>query len=164
MSGRAMGIDPSLSAAGVATAQGAWVIRSAAIGAVRLAHIRDVIVSQLDGIDLVCIEGYAHGAQYSLAAMGEVGGVIRLALHDAGVPYVDVAPNTLKMFATGAGKGGKTGVVVAARERLGYDGLDDNKADALWLHALAADLLGEPVVTLPQAHMRAADRLRERMA
>lgn len=160
----AMGIDPSLRRSGVATAGGTWTVTSPDDGPARLAHIRNDITDNLAGVELVAIEGYAHGAQYSLSALGEIGGVIRLALWEQGIVYVDVAPNTLKMYALGIGRGSKTDMVIAARDRLGYEGSDDNEADALWLYALAAALLDEPVVDLPKTHTRALDRFREQLA
>ena len=109
---------------------------------------------------LVMIEGYSFGSRSSQAhALGELGGCVRLMLHRSGVPWVDVPPSTLKTYATGRGNAGKTEVVVAARERLGYTGHDDNEADAMWLWAIGCDLLGEPVVKLPQTHRRALEKL-----
>lgn len=156
----AMGIDPSLRRTGVATARGPWTIRTSDDGPARLDHIRNGVVAQLDGIELVAIEGYAYGKEFSMAALGEVGGVIRHALWQANVAYIDIAPPTLKVYALGVGRGSKTDVVVAARDRLGYEGTDNDEADALWLYAMAADLLGQPIVDLPQSHRRALDRMR----
>jgi Holliday junction resolvasome RuvABC endonuclease subunit len=157
----AMGIDPSLRATGIATADNTTIVRSKATGVARLVDIRDQVRTRLDGIDFVAIEGYAFASQYNMAALGELGGVIRMALWNAGIRYIDIAPTKLKMYALGAGKGSKTDMVVAARDRLGYEGTDDNEADALWLYAIAADLLGMPVIKLPQTHRRALDGIRE---
>ena len=52
---------------------------------------------------LVAIESYATEAAYRPFAAGEVGGAVRLACAVAEVPYVDVAPSQLKLFAAGNG-------------------------------------------------------------
>lgn len=156
-----MGIDPSLTSTGVAVGNAVFRIRSRKTGVERLVDIREQLRPHLPGVHLVAIEGYAFGAINSMAALGELGGVIRTTLHGEGVEYVDIAPATLKMFALGVGRGSKTDVVVAARERLGYEGTDDDEADALWLRAIAAHLLGNPVVDLPKTHLRAITKTLE---
>lgn len=156
-----MGIDPSLTSTGVAVRNAVFTIGSKLKGPARLAAIRDELDPHLAGVDLVAIEGYAHGAPHQLAALGELGGVIRTALWEHDIEYVDIAPNTLKMYALGIGRGNKTEVVLAAHKRLGYEGANDDEADALWLRAIAADLLGEPIVDLPQTHLRALTHTRK---
>lgn len=157
----AMGIDPSLTATGVAVGNAVFTIRSKQRGVQRLVDIRGQLRPHLPGVHLVAIEGYAFGAPQGMAALGELGGVIRTAIHEAGADYVDIAPATLKMFALGVGRGSKTDVVVAARDRLGYQGTSDDEADALWLRAIAAHLLGKPVVDLPESHLRAITKTLE---
>jgi hypothetical protein len=70
-----------------------------------------------------------------------------------------VPPATLKTYALGVGRGDKTAMVVAARERLGFTGLSHDQADAYWLRAMGLDLLGSPLVVLPKTHRRALDTL-----
>lgn len=53
-----------------------------------------------------------------------------------GVPVVSVAPNTLKLWATGSGRADKAAMVEAARRLWpAWRGQDDNEADALCLLA-----------------------------
>lgn len=156
-----MGIDPSLSATGVAVRDDVFTIKSKHRGPQRLIDIRDQLAPHLAGVNLVAIEGYAYQAINNMAALGELGGIVRTTLYAAGIEYVDIAPATLKMYALGVGRGSKTDVIVAARERLGYEGTNDDEADALWLRAIAADLLDEPVVRLPEKHRRAITKTRE---
>ena len=106
-------------------------------------------------IDLVVIEGYSYGSPYRGELMGELGGVLRYVIAQAGYPWIEVAPTTLKKYATGSGMSKKAGMVIAARDRLGYDGDDDNEADALWLRAYGHALLGDPLVDLPISHITA---------
>jgi crossover junction endodeoxyribonuclease RuvC len=156
-----MGIDPSLTCTGVAVRDEVFTITTQAKGIARLIRIRETINDVTLGVDLVAIEGYAYGAANNVAALGELGGVIRTALYQNDIPYVDIAPATLKKYALGIGRGSKTDIVVAARDRLGYAGTNDNEADALWLRAIAADLLGEPLVKLPKSHLDALNNTRK---
>lgn len=107
----------------------------------RLADIRDHVLGLcLDRAEpvVVVVEGYAMGTgrQAGTYSVGELGGVVRLALHEAEVPYVDVAPATLKKFGAGKGNANKSAMGLAAA-RCGYDGPgDDNAIDAWWLREL----------------------------
>jgi hypothetical protein len=72
-----------------------------------------------------------------------------------GIPYALVAPAQVKQFATGNGGADKFAMVEAARQRFGdlagWRPLSPDEADALWLAAMGAQWLGEPVAALPQA-------------
>jgi Holliday junction resolvasome RuvABC endonuclease subunit len=82
--------------------------------------------------------------------------VIRLALHEAGIPFAVVQPSTLKRLATGKGNAGKDEVLAAAIRRLGFDGHDNNEADALWLLAAGHVWYGAPgAPQLPASHREA---------
>lgn len=84
--------------------------------------------------DLVVIEGYAYGAQGSaVISLGEMGGVIRVALEDAGLAWLAVNPSTVKTYATGSGIAKKDAVLAAAIRKLDYQGHSTDEADALWL-------------------------------
>lgn len=157
-----VGIDPSLTATGIATVAAVTTINTGRKrGMERLAYIENVVFASVLPGELVVIEGYSHGSQHNSHAMGELGGVIRLDLWKRGVRYIDVAPLRLKKYATGKGLADKTAVVVAARDRLGYDGTNDNEADALWLRAIGMDLIGDPLCDLPQVNRSAIAELRE---
>lgn len=94
-------------------------------------------VSQLRPFDLAVIEGYAFGRIQKAHHLGELGGVIRCALADANIPFVEIPPASLKMFATGKGNAKKDVVLTAAIQKLGYGGNSNDEADALWLLAMA---------------------------
>jgi hypothetical protein len=100
----------------------------------------------------------------ALFKLGELGGLIRVAIAEMSLEIGDmrwavVPPATLKTYALGVGRGDKTAMVVAARERLGFTGLSHDQADAYWLRAMGLDLLGSPLVVLPKTHRRALDTL-----
>ena len=59
----------------------------------------------------------------------------------------------------GGGKASKTAMIVDARETLGYRGLDDNEADALWLRAIGHAVLGKPLADMPSPNKKAINKL-----
>lgn len=157
---RVVGLDLSLTATGIADAEGGeQVARTRLLGMARLALLRDTVLDHCAGVDLVVIEGYSFNSRQGGEHLGELGGVVRLGLWEAQVPFVEVSPASLKMYATGKGNAGKAEVLVSAVRRLNYDGSDNNCADALWLRAMALDHYGEPVVTVPQSHRRGLEKV-----
>ena len=148
-----VGLDLSLTSSGVATRDRAFTLPTTLRGVERLAHLRSTILSLVGPLDLVVIEGYSYGSRSSQAhALGELGGVIRLALHEGGIRYVIVPPKSVKKYATGKGNAGKEEMLTEAVRRLGYAGHSNDEADALWLRAMALDALGAPFVKMPEAH------------
>lgn len=162
---RAIGIDPAMNSTGVAWSGGISLLeppKQAGSGMARLAWIRDAIgsVLRLARPHVVVMEGPSLGQKRGSSqtwSLGMFGGVLRLAIWDSGVPVVEVAPGTLKVYATGTGKGGKEGVYAEAIRRFGYNGSSFDEADALILYAMAMDAFGSPIVELPQTHRRALD-------
>ena len=59
-------------------------------------------------------------------------------LSNADVPRIDVTPAEIKQFATGHGRASKADVIAQAWKH-GWDGTDDNEADAWWLHRMATE-------------------------
>lgn len=172
-----VGLDLSLTATGVATERGTEVLRTDLRGCDRLAWIRDMVLPacgcfhNADGwnadpydirlADIVVLEDYAYSRSNQAHQIGELHGVIRLALHEAGIPVALVAPTARAKYATGKGKAGKAEVLAAAIRRLGYDGHDDNEADALWLRQMAIDHYGltEPSAPMPAVNRAALDKV-----
>lgn len=153
-----IGIDPSLSATGVAIDdRQAWTINTQPSDTTRLETIYDKVhyTVTTPGVDLVVIEDLpTHAKGAGLTGMAQ--GVIRLALVQARVRWLSVPPATLKVFATGKGSGvSKADMRMAWYQRTGADVRDDNQVDALFLQELGQRLLGTPTITLPQTHLRA---------
>lgn len=172
MTPRIVGLDLSLTATGVAPSRFpqlriAYTITTKLRGCERLAYIRDEVMRPCSPVEvwdpdwrmvapLVVIEDYAFSrAAAHSHQLGELGGVVRLALHEAGVPFVCVVPSSLKKYATGKGNANKGEMLAAAIRRLGYEGASDNEADALWLQAMGMDALGCPVVEMPAVNRAA---------
>lgn len=150
-----LALDLSLTSTGVAFPDGStdtWEPKLT--GPARLAWYRTGLRSLLDSaVDFVVIEDYAYAGRFAHShELGELGGVVRLVLHDARKLWVAIVPTSLKKYATGKGNAGKAEVCAAAIRRLGYAGHDDNEADALWLRAMAMDHYGRPVVEMPAAN------------
>lgn len=161
----AVGLDLSLTRTGVADQRGhVKTIRPGRLsGLERLDFIRHAVLDVIvhPDVELIIIEGYAYAAAHGAHQAGELGGIIRLTVWMANVPHYDIAPTTLKRYATGNGQANKEQVVANARERLGYGGFDNNEADALWLRAIGMDLLDEPVADLPRSYRAAIDNIRK---
>lgn len=131
-------------------------------GVQRLAWIRDAILERAADAALIVIEGYgfAPGRGNAARELGELGGVVRLALYEAGHGYVEVSPASLKKYSCGRGNAPKNEVLAAAIRRLGYAGHSGDEADALWLHAMALDALDLPgAPTVPALHREALAKI-----
>lgn len=126
----------------------------------RLEWIRSEVLRLAAGADLVVIEGYSFGSRgNAILSAAELGGVIRMALHDLGYRWVDVPPATLKKLATGKGNASKEQVLAAAIRRLGYEGASPDEADALWLLEATLQHYGCGSVELPKAHREALGKV-----
>jgi crossover junction endodeoxyribonuclease RuvC len=143
-----LGLDLSLTSTGWATNGKTGFISVKTKESQRLMEIRSEIlnVTLTNEIRAAVIEGYAFGARNSQAhKIGELGGVIRLALFEAGIPYVEVPPTSRAKFATGRGNAAKTEVISAVSARTGIiwvgKGADD-MCDAWLLEEMGWTSLG----------------------
>jgi hypothetical protein len=169
MSAIVVALDLSLTSTGVADRNGTRRICPKTTGVERLAEVRDAVIDLclgrdwdsplLDFPDLVVLEGYSYASGNKAHDVGELGGVVRLALHQAGIRYEVVPPSSLKVYACGVGNASKDDVLLAAVRRLGYEGNSKDEADALWLYVLALHALGEQRIEVPKTHLRALKAL-----
>ncbi len=151
---RVVGIDPSLTSTGIALPDGLTIaIQPRKLrGPERLAHLAAAVRWASISADLAVIEGYAFGSKYRREALGELGGVIRTSLWENRVPFVEIPPPTLKLFATGNGKASKDEVAEAAcRDLDSGPGLTSDEYDALWLKEAGHCLLSGPNHGHPEA-------------
>lgn len=158
-------LDLSLTQTGWARGNGTTrevgTLRTAQLrGMHRLRQIQQEVMRLATGADLVVIEGYSFGAKgNAVVSLGELGGVVRLSLHVAGIPYVEAPPSTLKKYLTGKGNAPKEAMLAAAIRRLGYAGSNHNEADALALLHAGLDAYGQAWATLPAAQTDALKAL-----
>ena len=127
-----LALDLSLVSTGAARGTATYRITCKKSGVERLAHIRSEVMRLADGVDLVVIEGYSMGSRGRVFDIGELGGVIRMALHDSGITFVSVPPTSLKKFATGKGTAKKDDMLETAIRRFAFAGHGNDEADA-WL-------------------------------
>lgn len=158
-----LGIDPSLSATGIAHRFGGLTVAGgdAWAGDQRLAWIHNAVLMACEGEPhpvLAVVEDlptHAHGA----GKTGMAQAAVRLALMTAGVPYALMTAATLKKYATGNGNAAKPDLRMALYKRTGVDIRDDNEVDAAWLRLAGLDWLGHPVVALPKQQRAALDKV-----
>ncbi len=157
----AIGIDPSLTGFAVAgwTPEKFWTerYRSKLRGVQRLVDISFWLIDRLDvmteyDVGMICMEGYSFGAKSSREVLGELGGVIKVALYQA-LPEPAcyptlVPPPTLKKWTTGAGNCSKDQMMLGVYKKWGFDPPNNDEADAYALARLAAATLNPQIATL----------------
>lgn len=130
-------------------------------------HLHEVskLVGLNLGVELVVVEDLPRNVKHGGPMLGCVHGPTRHLLWVWGHPTLLLTPAALKKYATGKGNAGKELMLVEAVKRLGYDGHDNNEADALWLAAAGAARLGWcSAPTVPKAQLAALDTAREERA
>lgn len=161
---RVVGVDPSLTATGIADADGGLhtiaskpddgtVADRARRIATITAHLRP---HRLTDAHLVVIEGPAFSRQGQAGVHLRAGLWWRIVglLHSAGVPVAEVSPSALKKYATGKGNADKSDMRMALYKRAGLDVSSDDEVDAWWLRQMGLAHLGDPdAVPLPQTHL-----------
>ncbi len=143
---RVLGLDLSLTATGCACPTcGTGVIASKpqTDRIQRLADIAKEIMGHAvvhpDRVDVAVIEGYAFGSargSSQMHSLGELGGIVRMALWEQNIPIVEVPPATLKKWTTDKGNAPKDAMLAAAIRKFGFEGEDNNEADAFLLAAI----------------------------
>lgn len=97
-------------------------------------------IGKEDIITDVAIEGYAFGSQMA-NMLGELGGVVKLALKGHGVYPLIIPPTTLKKYVTGKGTGiQKNQMLLHVYKKWGAEFTDDNACDSFALARLAAGM------------------------
>ena len=156
---RVIGLDLSITSTGVCRPDGTTfrIKTRPQDGARRLQYIRDVLAVEVaeHRPALAAVEDLPtkmHAS--SLKVIGALHGAVQLVLLDADVPWVYIAPATLKAFACDNGRADKPQLAAAAHLAAGAEFVDDkggDQCDAWWLRAAAHDHYGQPLFDLPQA-------------
>ena len=94
-------------------------------------------VCSSEDISIIVYERPAGMHKHSIITQSKIIGVLEAycAYHD--IDYRAFSSSEIKKFATGKGNCNKQAMVEAAKTKYGYDGKDDNEADALHLLHLA---------------------------
>jgi len=143
-----VGIDASLTSTGVAVLEDGEIttmaIQSKKTGVDRLIEIREEVYRMVSGADLVCIEDYAYAKQNQAHQIGELGGVLRVLMHEAELKWVEVAPTAVKKFATGKGVADKREMAVEVFKRWGIDRKTSDEVDAYVLVRIGESYVNRP--------------------
>lgn len=158
-----VGVDLSLTGTGIATADGELTVRTNAADPIemRLQVIRNAVLHRcavVPPVDLVVIEDFVTRSP-AASTLGMVHGVVRVALTEAGIPFVLVPPATLKKYVCGKGTAKKDDMRMETYKRFGLDIADDNQVDAFGLRAMALDALGHPLRTMPTAQRDSLEKI-----
>jgi len=108
-------------------------------GGMRLIRFRSKMmeVIQSEYINLVVFERPGGRHVGAVIVQSELQGQVKTVCEDLQLPYRGYSSQEIKKYATGKGNCGKSLMISTAQEKLGYQGDDDNEADALWLLELA---------------------------
>ena len=152
-----IGIDPSLTGCAVVVIDevGKLIfsqrLENKLRGVERLVFIRDRVHHILNyyskDIQSIGIEGYARGAMNRREEAGELGGILRVMFFECGFPWIDIAPNQLKKFATGKGNAPKDHILLAVYKKWGVEFQTNDEADA-FVAAQIVRALGEKLEAL----------------
>jgi Holliday junction resolvasome RuvABC endonuclease subunit len=160
-----IGLDLSLTSTGIAVLNGPGITSRSLepkklMGAERLSWFYHNVISAIRLYEptLVVLESYAHEAKFGREQAGELGGVVRLALHEMGARWITYAPSQLKKFATGSGKSDKSIVARELYKRYGVDAEGNDEVDACGLALMGAAHLGYRV-TLTVAQREAIAKI-----
>ena len=162
-----VGLDLSLTGTGIATPGGERTVRTNAADPIeaRLIAIRNAVLAEAyQEVDDVyrgasfVIEDFVTRSP-AASTLGMVHGVVRVALVEAGVPFVLVAPATLKKYVTGKGNAKKPDMRMAVYQRFGLDLPDDNRVDAFGLRAMGLDAYGAPLAQMPAVNRESLDKV-----
>lgn len=149
-----IGIDPSLSATAVVVlSEDAALIESHVVSSkpsgrligermARFEHLVRRVKKIVDASQplLICIEAYSFGSKGAgVSSMYEYGGLLRYVLN-RDYKLIEVAPTTLKKWATGKGQCEKTAVICAITSRYGQHFQTDDEFDAYALARMALQI------------------------
>ena len=150
-----LGIDASLTGTGITvfdlycnksdmTLVHNEAIQVKSTGETRLKAIRDRIAEIISSwqIGYVAIEGYAFARANQAHQIGELGGVLRLFLHEQNIPFVEIAPSAVKKFATGKGNAQKHEVAAHVQKRWNVMFKTNDETDAYVIARIGTVLAG----------------------
>ena len=113
-------------------------------GLVRLAWFRSSILKLITTYPpaLVVLEGYSFSGKFTNSFQYEIGTVVRMALYDTGLGFIEIPPTTLKSAICTSGKATKEQMMLSVYKRWGFDPATNNIADAYGLAKIGQAILG----------------------
>ena len=94
-------------------------------------------VLQLINFNLIVYERAAGRFKAAIIHEAKMIGLVEEWCEESKIAYRAYSATEIKKFATDKGNAGKPLMIAAAKEKLGYEGNDDNEADALWMLKIA---------------------------
>jgi len=152
----ALGADLSLTGTGVSVLEDGKVkeqtsIKSSPVGKKakdEIVRLRTIVSSLMEIVDkykpdVVVLEGIAFMSRNTtaLAQLAGLNYMVRSALVERGIPFLIVAPTTLKKYVTGSGNASKDVMMLETYKRFGVSILDNNIADAYGLAQVGTAVL-----------------------
>ena len=124
------------------TASGVWNLKqnrgeSDGMRLIRFkSKLREII--KLEKINMVSYERPSGRHKYSIIFVAEMVGILKSVCIELKIDFACYSSTEIKKFATGKGNCGK---LVDAAKKLGYNPLDDNEADAIFIYLLTCNSL-----------------------
>lgn len=95
-------------------------------------------ICELESVDIIVYERVAGQHKSSIIHAAKLVAIIETYCKDTGIHYASFSAGEIKKYATGKGNANKEAMVEAAR-KYGYEGDNDNIADALHIWNLAQE-------------------------
>ena len=160
-----LSLDLSLTSTGYCVDGKCNVLVTNLTGVERLAAIAEDVVNIIitNKVECVLLEGYSFASRSGQAfSIGELGGVVRLAIHELGIPIIEIPPTCRAKFATGKGNASKNEVISAVSAKTGITwqnpGADD-KCDAWILEEMGLAFLNKSRYPWPSVNSSALEKI-----
>lgn len=151
-----LGIDPSLTGTGMVYLENGRMVKKELIktkptGDNKVAELNRLmfIARSFDpvGVDIAVMEGVAYMARNTtaLVQLSALNYLIREGLYICHIPFVIVAPTTLKKFITGKGNAAKDEIMMDVYKKYHVTLTNDNEADAYCLARIGEALLNKKI-------------------
>ena len=143
-----VGIDLSLTRTGVCVGGESASITPPKKGTLLLkaTYVRDGLLKELEGGDLVIVEDYATTYAKVAFSMGYLHCLLDELLLGLGVTVHKIPPASLKKWAVNHGNANKD-LMLSAAIRAGSDANNNDEADAWWLYAMGCHIAGSPLLS-----------------
>lgn len=114
--------------------------------------------------NVICIEGLAYMAQgTSLTQLAGLNYLIRAQLFYYELPFIIIAPTTLKKFITGSGKGDKDMMMMAVYKNYKFESTDNNECDAYSLAICGLGVMDSPIKKLNKPQLEVVNLLKKQL-